>query len=290
MDRIIANVRLVNGPGKSMKQQLNVIAFSVAEDTQGDGKKIGKDYVRLRGGSLVDAPRPQSFSQLIDVKSGDEVIGDDSPTQRMWLVRSGILRLQRYSFDGRRQILSLFLPGDIVGYDRPWREGLRVETATACSLFRLDRRDFEAQLTEYPDGQRDFYLRQHEQIARLRWLTWSIGVLRPEERISAFLALATRFMPFQRLPDGTGLLEMVLGRPDIADLLATTLETISRVTHSLNQAGVIDIRNPSHFRIVDLRKLRELGQIGAAFDMSPFDRRGANALSLVSARSRINIA
>lgn len=222
---------------------------------------------------VVGLRQHYATGELIDLDADSEVIADQSQCRNVWLIRSGILRLQRFAFDGRRQILSLSLPGEIVGYDRPCRAGLSVESATACSLWRIDRREFEGRLEASLDQRRDFYAQQHDQIERLRWLTWSIGALRPEERLSAFLALATRFMPNQPLPDGTAVLTMLLARADIADLLATTMETISRVTHALDEAGVIEIRDPSHFRIIDLPKLTELGRIDATFVTMPFGPR-----------------
>jgi CRP-like cAMP-binding protein len=214
--------------------------------------------------------------EQVDLETGCEVISDQSPGRNVWLVRSGILRLQRFAFDGRRQILSLSLPGEIVGYDRQWREGMSLETATRCCLCRIDRREFDFQMANNPLLRQDFYKQQHDQIEHLRWLTWSIGALRPEERLSAFLALATRFMPYRPLSDGTSVLSMMLARLDIADLLATTVESISRITHSLNEAGVIDILDSSHFRIVDLKKLTQFGRIDATFDSMPFRARSVS--------------
>ena len=40
-----------------------------------------------------------------------EVIEGGAPSSNVWFIRTGILRLQRYAYDGRRQIMSLFFPG-----------------------------------------------------------------------------------------------------------------------------------------------------------------------------------
>lgn len=211
--------------------------------------------------------------ELLNLGADCQVTADRSHGSSVWVIRSGILRLQRHSFDGRRQILSLFLPGEIVGYDHLWRDGMSVESASDCCLCRIDQREFEIQLERDRDLHAELYAQHRDQIERLRWLTVSIGALRPEERVSAFLALATRFMPYQPLPDGSAVLTVLLSRADIADLLATATETISRITHSLDEAGVIEIRDPSHFRIIDLRRLTEIGRIEASFAKMPFHPR-----------------
>jgi CRP/FNR family transcriptional regulator, anaerobic regulatory protein len=202
----------------------------------------------------------------VDLAPDSEVISCSAPSRNVWFVRTGILRLQRYSYDGRRQILSLYLPGEIVGYESQLREGVSVETVTRSGLCRIDRRRFDVLLGENRILRDDFFRQQQDQLDRLHWLTWSLGALSPEERFSAFLALSCRFMPYQPLPDGTGVLSMLLPRIDIADLLATTVETISRITHRLSQTGVIEIRDPSHFRIRDLKKLTSTGQIGGIYE------------------------
>jgi CRP-like cAMP-binding protein len=201
-----------------------------------------------------------------DLPPDTEVISGGEADHDIWLVRSGILRLQRYSVDGRRQILSLFLPGEIVGYDNRLRDGVSVETVIPSGLCRLDRRKFDTLFASNRVLRTDLLRQQQDQLDRLRWLTWSIGALNPEERLSAFLALSSRFMPYDPLPDGTGILSMQLPRADIADLLATTVETISRMTHRLSEAGLIRIIDPAHFRLLDLERLTSRGRIEAIFN------------------------
>jgi CRP-like cAMP-binding protein len=195
-----------------------------------------------------------------------EVISGSRPGHDVWFVRTGILRLQRYAYDGRRQVMSLYLPGEIVGYESQFREGVSVETVTESGLCRIDRRKFDLFLGENRNLRDDFFRQQQDQLDRLHWLTWSLGALSPEARLSAFLALSSRFMPFKPLPDGTGVLSMVMPRADIADLLATTVESISRIIRRLAETDVVEIKDPSHLRILDLTKLKDLGQIDGIFD------------------------
>lgn len=194
------------------------------------------------------------------------VIRGGEPSNDLWFVRTGILRLQRYGFDGRRQILSLFLPGEIVGFEGEFREGASVETVTQSGLCRIDRRKFDTMLNTCSGLRAEFFRQKQDQLDRLHWLTWSLGALGPEERLCAMLALATSFMPYRPLPDGTAVLSMLLPRKDIADLLSTTVETISRTIHKLSGGGFIEIRDSAQFRIMDLAELIALGQIESNFE------------------------
>ena len=195
-----------------------------------------------------------------------EVISGGARSHDVWFIRSGILRLQRHAYDGRRQILSLFFPGEIVGFEGEFREGVNVETATQSDLCRIDRRRFATMLDQNDALRVELFRQKQDQLDRLHWLTWSLGALGPEERLCAFLALASKFMPYQPLPDGTGILSVYLQRKDIADLLGTTVESISRVVHKLADARIIEIRDPAHFRFLDISRLIALGQIDGFFD------------------------
>ena len=194
-----------------------------------------------------------------------ELVSGGARSHDVWLIRSGILRLQRYAYDGRRQILSLFFPGEIVGFDREFREGVTVETATQSGLCRIDRRWFDGMVNKNESLRAEIFRQKQDQLDRLHWLTWSLGTLRPEERLSAFLALSTKVMPYQPQPDGTGVLSLQLPRRDIADLLGTTVESICRIVHKLANTGFIEIRDPAHFRVLDLPGLIALGKIRGHF-------------------------
>jgi CRP/FNR family transcriptional regulator len=71
--------------------------------------------------------------------------------------------------------------------------------------------------------------------------------------------MATRHMPFE--PDGErgGRLTIRLPRPDIADLLATSVESISRISQKLAAEGLIAIISPGLFHIPDVQRLAQRG-------------------------------
>lgn len=219
-----------------------------------------------------------------ELEPDSEVIVGGARSRDVWFIRSGVLRLQRHGYDGRRQILSLFLPGEIVGFDGEFRDGVTVESATNSGLCRIDRRWFDKMVDQNGTLRVELFRQKQDQLDRLHWLTWSLGALGPEERLCAFLALSTKFMPYQALPDGSGVLSLLLPRRDIADLLGTTVETICRIIHKLAETGTIEIRDPSHFRLLDLPRLISQGQFDGHFDGMAFNlaRRRAQLESLVA--------
>lgn len=137
----------------------------------------------------------------------------------------------------------------------------------------------------------ELFRQKQDQLDRLHWLTWSLGTLGPEERLSAFLALSTKIMPYRPLPDGTLVMSLQLSRRDIADLLGTTVESICRIVHKLANTGIIEIRGPAYFRILDLPELIALGKIGGHFGRmcGDFARRSGQLEDSLEGRSENSV-
>lgn len=263
-----------------MEQPILVAGHRAVGDFSPARDIIGHTSSRTRGDRQQATPVPCGDARHSEDRAPDsKVIVGGAPSRDVWFIRSGILRLQRFAYDGRRHILSLFLPGEIVGFEEEFREGVSVETVTQSGLCRIDRRAFDTILNSNDELCTELFRQKQDQLDRLHWLTWSLGALSPDERFAAFLALSTRFMPCEPLPDGTMILSMQLPRADIADLLGTTVETICRINRKLSESGIIEIKDPSHFRILDLKQLTALGQIDGTFD--------SMARGLVERRSRL---
>ncbi len=252
--------------------------------------------LRHAGGMRCELPLGQAMecgnARQRECRAPDsEILAGGARNGDVWLVRSGILRLQRHAYDGRRQILSLFFPGEIIGFDEDFREGVAIETATPANLCRIDRRWFDRMVQRNAQLRDELFRQKQDQLDRLHWLTWSLGALRPEERLAAFLAFSTKVMPYQTLPDGTGILSWDLPRKDTADLLGTTPETISRIIHKLADTGMIEIRDPAHFRFLDLPGLIVKGKISGHFGRmcNGRARRRAQMESLLESRSESSV-
>lgn len=178
--------------------------------------------------------------------------GDTPPF--VGLVRSGLVRIVRHSAEGKRSVLMMARPGDIIGFGQMCR-GYGASAVTAGRLLRIDRGEFEG-IVESSASLRVALRRQH-----IRWLdharrmVWIIGSLRPDERLRAFLLIATTMMPSSTLPDGTRLLTIEYPRRDIADKLATTPETICRLLHRFEAEGLIALQGPKHIRLIDVEGL-----------------------------------
>jgi CRP/FNR family transcriptional regulator len=179
------------------------------------------------------------------------------------VVTGGLLRATHDDPDGRRQILGITTRGEAV-LPQESSETVRTEAATQATLCRIHAASYRDVF------RRSAAFRQllHDQVQAKRdralQLAGAIAALRPEQRIIAFLADCSAFMPWQPLPGGEGgVLTMVFERRDIAALLATSAETVSRVLHGLQDRGDIRLLDPRHFEIADVARLRAQGGLAS---------------------------
>lgn len=167
---------------------------------------------------------------------------------------SGILRSVHFSAEGDRRIVGITLPGEV--FDPAEITGrYDMEAAVESRVCRISAASYKLALRDSHAVRLSLLRQTRSKIERLHSLQWSLAALSPEQRVAAFLVNCTRFMPWQPQPDGSGVLTIGMDRTDIADLLGTTVETISRITHRFDGEGLIRIFDARHFLIPDLELL-----------------------------------
>ena len=197
----------------------------------------------------------EQFGITVTIKRGHEVYGQGQPTEFCWRLSSGCVRTVKLLEDGRRLIGAFLWPGDLFGIDDQSVYDFGTEAVTDVTLRRYPRRTVEA-LAE-----------SHTALAlRLRALMAAdlqhayrqmmlLGRKTIMEKVASFLLdLDRRSMATDR-----GIVDVPMGRADIADYLGTTTETVSRSVARLRRYGALAIL-PSGFELHDRVALIGLAQ------------------------------
>ena len=181
------------------------------------------------------------------------------------VVQSGVLREYDVTADGRDRTLRLLFPGDPVGVEglagTPHTTGVEsVGRATVCSV---PAERIRRQSEQEPHLARDLlnylvksHARGQRQLAAVRCGSC-------QARLAAFLLLLQEqseeagSVP----PNGPGSVALPVSRRDIAALLDTRAETISRVLGAFSQEGVVETGR-SWFRILDDTAIRSVAAGG----------------------------
>jgi CRP-like cAMP-binding protein len=196
----------------------------------------------------------EQFGNTIRLARDQEIHAEGANTEYCYRVLSGCARTVRLMEDGRRQVGEFLLPGDIFGMDDLHTHAFAAEAVCELVMRRYPRRMVEALAESRPALARRIrelaltHLRvAHERIVLL-------GRKTAIERVASFVLELDRRRTFA--VDRT-LLDLPMGRIDIADHLGLTVETVCRVLAHLKRSGAISVSRAS-LRLLDRVTLHEL--------------------------------
>lgn len=221
---------------------------------------------RLRGAALCHAlhegaargARPPALRRIA---RGKLIVEQDAMPGFFGVIRRGFARRSTMRLNGKRVLLGLAGPGDLVGGVPGQRIGCDLEAATDMELCLYDEGGVKRSMTEN-QAVMSCLLREVETVhRRLLDELWRYGTLTSRERITAFLVQATGIMPVEPQPDGSLILSMEIDRRDWADLTNTAVETISRTLRYLEDKDLVESLSPYRFRIRDLARLADVAGV-----------------------------
>ena len=176
---------------------------------------------------------------------------------RIWLVRTGRVKIVHHDDDGREVILEFISPGEAFGCAVLF---FPTHPATAKAMEDANLASFPSEvyaqfLLSHPSVSlrllRMLGLRHHSMLSMQ-----SLAGERVERRMAHILAkLADRV----GRPDPEGILITIpLSRQDLADMACTTLETAIRTISRFRKDGVIMTRRGGYLVVTDLEELDKL--------------------------------
>ena len=182
----------------------------------------------------------------------EEIFGEDEPTEYVYQVVCGAVRTYKLLSDGRRQIASFCLPGDIFGLEHGPHHRVTAEAICATEVRLIQRRSIENAA------------RTNVQVARILWNVTSgelrhaedhmllLGCKTAMERVAAFL------LEMDRRLAAASMVALPMCRRDIGDYLGLTLETVSRALSQLHDQGVLTFSGARQIVIRNRQRLRDI--------------------------------
>lgn len=179
-----------------------------------------------------------------------EIYGEGEPSEFVYQVISGAVRVFSVLNDGRRQIGAFYLPGDFFGFEAGEFHAMSAEAVTEAKIRVVQRSSSLA--ASGPDAglTRELWSATVSDLQNARKHLMLL-VRRAEERVASFLLeMAERV----KGPE----IELPMSRQDIADYLGLTIETVSRTLTHLEEIGAISLRSARRICLEDRRKLQNL--------------------------------
>ena len=167
------------------------------------------------------------------------IVEEGLPGDYMYVIREGRVKVTKLSGDGREKILELLGPGDFFGEMSLLDNAVRsasVKSLTETRILALSRSDFLKELRRNPDLAMAVIQELTHRVRQMDEQASSLSFQRVKERTKGLLQ---RLAKEPAGPDGR-CATPALTHQQIADMVGTSRETVTRVVKRLKQQGWLD--------------------------------------------------
>jgi CRP/FNR family transcriptional regulator, nitrogen fixation regulation protein len=181
------------------------------------------------------------------------IYSENSPANYLYVVIGGTVRTYKSLSNGRRQIRSFYMPGDMFGLETGEEHAFSAEAITDVELLVIKRSAVVALASRDHSIAHHLWRLTSRELEHVRRHVLLL-VQSAQERVAGFLLEMAN-----RVPAGNEV-ELPMSRQDIADYLGLTIETVSRTLTHLEKTAAI--ARPTSRRVV-LRSRSALSQLNA---------------------------
>lgn len=196
------------------------------------------------------------FAVPTRVEKGEVLYRAGQSVSQLMVVHRGRIRISRYGPDGHEQLIRVLGPGDFTG-EAAFLSGERPDhwaTAMAASQLCVFRhQDLSALVARHPSIGLGMLATISRRLSETEGRLTALTTADVDARLADYLL----DLPAQRV-DGVARLRLPLAKKDIASLLGTTPETLSRTLARLAAEDVIALRGVREIDLLDADALAEL--------------------------------
>jgi CRP-like cAMP-binding protein len=190
---------------------------------------------------VADADLEQIASHLIERRYPRDttIVEEGLPGDYMYIIREGRVKVTKLSDDGREKILEFLEEGAFVGemalFERAPRSA-SVKTLTPVRLLALSRTDFIGTLRKSPDLAMSVIQELSRRLRTINEQASALSFQRVKDRTKGLLERLAR----EPYGDGRRHRTPSLTHQQIADMIGTSRETVTRVVKELKTDGWLE--------------------------------------------------
>jgi len=210
----------------------------LGSETFGGPARPVSDAIALGPGLVLQGTRMR-------FKRNEEIFGESEPADYVYRVVSGAVRTIRFCSDGRRQILSFLMPGDVFGLEPSATHTLSAEAVSDAEVALVRRSLIDAAAAQDAAAAKALIALMQRELLNAQDHALVLGRKGAGERVAAFLlGLADRVTTSCEI-------DLPMSRSDIADYLALTIETVSRAFTQMERDRTIALPSSRHVVVRD---------------------------------------
>jgi len=205
--------------------------------------------------SPEDRQRLAAVAHVREYDKGAIIFGEGDPSDSMFTIVTGRVKVSKMTARGTDVILELFGPGDPVGAVAVYESRAYPASATAIeptTCLLIPRQAFFSLLETYPTMVRGLLVGLTHRLVELTNRLTELSGGRVEARLARFLLKLADDIG-QRRTDGT-FIPLVLSRQEIADMIGTTIETAIRIMSRWGKDNIVRTEKDG-FVVVDRASL-----------------------------------
>lgn len=184
-------------------------------------------------------------------RRGDTVYRAEEPSEGLYIVHKGRVKIYRLSETGKEQLVRILEPGDFTGELSLFSESVHdayAEAMVATELCVMDRNDFQQFLLKYPEISLKVLTEFSTRLSKTEKRAANIALESVDTRIALYLADLVE-------TTNNKTISLPMTRKDLASHLGTTPETISRKLAEFEDAGWIRQTTQRKIDVLDLDEL-----------------------------------
>lgn len=182
---------------------------------------------------------PEDFTRSLEYQPGQTLFPEGAPLYGYSIICEGAVKLVRRLKEGRKVIVAVLGPGDILGLSAT-REGqfaLEAEALEKTRVGFIDKGDFIRLLESYPRLAAALVQKLSEEVAQLQERLFATARQSVRSKL-AYLLLQLAASHGRKHPKGT-LVDLELSRSELAEMIGAARETVSLTLGQLKSRGLI---------------------------------------------------
>lgn len=204
--------------------------------------------------------RLSELSRKVQYGPGEMIFQEGEPSFGFYIISSGKVKLAKYASNGKKQILKLLGPGEMLGektmFDREIYTA-HAKTLEATTLYFIERNEFIAFLRDHPEVALRLIEKLSREIKGFQGKLVEITYEGSSERLARLLLLIAKEYGTST-PKGAEI-GIELSRTELAELAGMSTETAIRTLSKFKEREMIALEGHKIF-LIDKEQLNKLAE------------------------------
>ncbi len=207
---------------------------------------------------LDDLQQHRSAQHLLE--AGEYIFMEGDTPRAAFTLQEGWAICFKSLSNGRRQILSVALAGDYLGYQADMSQPIDYSaiTVSPCRVCSFSANSIMQLLQKQPELIHSLLEIQQEQAEACRTRLTYVGQAPAKQKLAFFLVNLLRKLETRGV-DISQTVDFPLTHEDVADAIGITSVHMCRVAIELRRAGIVDCRH-NHIQVTNFEALNELAK------------------------------